>query len=317
MYPGTLVRWHDESNENNTTVAASNNLVLFLTAASFNKGPEEMKVVTGNEFFTYYGSTMDFSKNGQVALQAANIAKAGGSLLVKRVVADDSTLANVALVAKLVNTKILTKAVEGASDTVTLADLGVIGGDATTKYTITTSTSKITWEAVTETALKTYESIETAVIAKYPVKPTPVVSEVATGVPDQTSVTSTAEYPIAIITDNGRGVSSKSIKVSPVYNNNITSSAFMYKIYAYEGTTVTETATGTFDPHIVISNIVSQKIHQYSLEFITLNLAMIIIKLLYVDSQEFLLMILPSMILYLLLHQKVLQWKHLYLIRNQ
>lgn len=254
MYPGTLVRWHDESDETNTTVAASNNLVLFLTAASFNKGPEEMKVVTGNEFFTYYGSTIDFSKNGQVALQAANIAKAGGSLLVKRVVADDSTLANVALVAKLVNTKILTKAVEGASDTVTLADLGVIGGDATTKYTITTSTSKITWEAVTETALKTYESIETAVIAKYPVKPTPVVSEVATGVTDQTSVTSTAEYPIAIITDNGRGVSSKSIKVSPVYNNNITSSAFMYKIYAYEGTTVTETATGTFDPHIVISN---------------------------------------------------------------
>lgn len=253
MYPGTIVNWHDQSAISTTAVASSSNTVLFLTAASFDKGPEEMKVVTGSEFFTYYGNKMNFAKNGQAALQAANIANAGGSLLIKRVVADDSTLANVAIVAKLVNTKVLTKAVEGATDTVTLADLGVTGG-ATTAYTLTSSTSTVKWETVTETNSKTYDAIKTALTTTYPESPTPVVAEVATGVTDQTSVTTTAEYPIAIIVDNGRGISSKSIKISPVYNNTITTKAFMYKLYIYEGTSSIESTTGTLDPDCVINS---------------------------------------------------------------
>ena len=253
MYPGTIVNWHDQSAISNTTTETSNNTCLFLTAASFDKGPETMQTVTGSDFFTYYGDTMNFAVNGQPALQAANIAKAGGSLLVKRVVADDSTLANVAIIATLTNTKILTTATTGDTDTVKLSDFGLTDA-SDTEYVLTSSTSKVKWVTITEANLKTYDTIEAAVLTAYPAKPTPAVSQVATGVEGQTSVVTTASYPIAIIVDNGRGISSKSVKLDPIYNNTITNTAFLYTLSVYEGTSVSEKCTGTIDPDCVISS---------------------------------------------------------------
>jgi len=57
-------------------------------------------------FYKLYGKDISFARHGQPLLQAANIVDNGGNLLVKRVVANDSTLANIAVVAKLSKTQV-------------------------------------------------------------------------------------------------------------------------------------------------------------------------------------------------------------------
>lgn len=102
MYPGTEInKWIDETIEGNKVVAEAKETPLFLTASSFDKGPEDMRKISGSEFYKLYGTDIRFSKHGQPAIQAARIIDAGGELLVKRIVADDATLPNIIFLATL------------------------------------------------------------------------------------------------------------------------------------------------------------------------------------------------------------------------
>ena len=93
MYPGTIVNWHDQSAIQTRTVQAVDNSPLYLCLSSFDRGPEELTVVS-TKFYDLYGSKMNFDKHGQPAIQAANMIDNGARLLVKRLVADDAKLAN-------------------------------------------------------------------------------------------------------------------------------------------------------------------------------------------------------------------------------
>ena len=95
MYPGTIVKWHDMSGTAVSTPETVDNSPLFLAVSSFDRGPEDLRVVSGDTFYDLYGTKMNFNKHGQPAIQAANIIDAGGRLLLKRLVANDATLANV------------------------------------------------------------------------------------------------------------------------------------------------------------------------------------------------------------------------------
>ena len=101
MHPCTKINWIDQTIENNNQPAQLDNRALFLTASSFEKGPEGLTRVYGKKFYDLFGYNNRFSKHGQAAIQASKIIDAGGELLVKRVVADDATLANVIFVATL------------------------------------------------------------------------------------------------------------------------------------------------------------------------------------------------------------------------
>ena len=102
MRPGTIINWYDQSEQSTVAdIQSYDSYPLFLTAFSADRGPEDMRIVKGQDFFKLYGSDISFEKHGQPLLQAANIANNGGRLLVKRVVADDATLANLAVVAKV------------------------------------------------------------------------------------------------------------------------------------------------------------------------------------------------------------------------
>lgn len=79
--------------------SASDIKPLFLQPASFDRGPEDIRVVSGTEFYKLYGKEMSYKRHGQPAIQAANIIDNGGELVVKRVVADDAALANAIIVA--------------------------------------------------------------------------------------------------------------------------------------------------------------------------------------------------------------------------
>lgn len=102
MYPGTIFNWHDQSGIQTKDVQPLDNSPLFLVVSSFDRGPEELTVVS-DKFYSLYGSKMNFDKHGQPALQAANMIDNGARLLVKRVVADDAKLANLIAVANVNN----------------------------------------------------------------------------------------------------------------------------------------------------------------------------------------------------------------------
>lgn len=101
MYPGTIFNWHDNSGIDTTTTSAVNDAApLFMQVFSADKGTEEIVEISGDDFTAMYG-TMSFTRHGQSAIQAKHIIDAGGRLLAKRVVAKDSTLANVVLIANV------------------------------------------------------------------------------------------------------------------------------------------------------------------------------------------------------------------------
>ena len=101
MYPDTIYNWHDQSEiirqEETVTVDDS---PLFMQVFSADKGTEDLVEISGNDFTAMYG-TMSFSRHGQSAIQAKRIIDAGGKLYAKRVVAKDSTLANLVLCANV------------------------------------------------------------------------------------------------------------------------------------------------------------------------------------------------------------------------
>ena len=119
MYPDTIFNWHDNSGIDNTSTSVSNDSApLLMQVFSADKGTEDLIEISGSDFDAMYG-TMSFTRHGQSAIQAKNIIDAGGRLLAKRVVAEDSTLANVVLIAKVSDTdngvevKWESKAIEG------------------------------------------------------------------------------------------------------------------------------------------------------------------------------------------------------------
>ena len=83
--PGTIVNWIDQSVRANViedTVVRP----LYLQLFTSDKGPESLHTIHGNDFFKLYGNNPSFKKHGQPLLQAAEIIKAGGEVLCKRVV---------------------------------------------------------------------------------------------------------------------------------------------------------------------------------------------------------------------------------------
>lgn len=122
MYPGTEInKWYDETVEITTTISTVDNAALFMTASSFDKGPEAITRVSGTNFYSLFGSTNRYTKHGQAAIQASRIIDAGGELLIKRIVANDATLANVVFLATLNTSTDATPDVEAVqTDTVSI-----------------------------------------------------------------------------------------------------------------------------------------------------------------------------------------------------
>lgn len=100
MYPATIFNWHDNSGLQTTTSPQNTDAPLFMQVFSADKGTEDFVEISGSDFNAMYG-TMSFDKHGQSAIQAQRIIDAGGRLFAKRVVATDSTLANVVITAQV------------------------------------------------------------------------------------------------------------------------------------------------------------------------------------------------------------------------
>jgi len=101
--PGTTFIWDDQSFIPpliTPPVEDSIDRPVYMTVFSSDKGPEKFqKNLTGTEFIKLFDKKPNFFKHGQPLLQAFAIAQNGGKQFAKRIVADDSKLANLTLVA--------------------------------------------------------------------------------------------------------------------------------------------------------------------------------------------------------------------------
>lgn len=252
MYPGTIFNWYDQSYINTQSASEAEFAPLFLTASSFDKGPEDMRIVSGDNFYKLYG-TPSFTRHGQPAIQAARIIDAGGRLLIKRLVADDATLANIILVSTVKTEIIATPDTTNSEDAKTLNQ--ILGKDtstdteATTRY-LTESKSTAKWTSVSVSGVKTYNEVVKEAEKLF------VENELTASEPDASGVVTisgSSDYPLFIVVDNGRGVSNKSMRLVSSFNVSKNMNFFFYDLQIFDGTTVIDKQSATLDPNSLVN----------------------------------------------------------------
>ena len=223
--PMTKVNWIDQSAiEVPQNITDIDNSALFFVVSSFDKGTEDLTIISGQDFYDMYGVPL-FSRHGQNGIQAQRIINAGGRLLVKRVCAEDSTLANLVLCAKVTTTETQKKDSEGHP--IYLDE----DGNETTEVTDTPvmiSSTSIKWSASSIANCKTYAQVR----------------EQALLLLDETN----GIYPLFIYTDNGRGLSAKSVRITPNYQVSKGLGFTMYSLKVYEGSSIIENQSVSFNP---------------------------------------------------------------------
>lgn len=226
-YAGMQDRWHEVKSVVSRQ-QVDETLPLFMVFFSSDKGTEEVIDVTADDFFKMYGYTADFFKHGQPLLQAHAIAKSGGRLLAKRLVADDSTLANIIISAEVTEKTIDKKNAQGEQLYTTPS------GEETTEAS---GNQKATFK---QASIKYHvDTVENATgIA--------AVKEQAT-----TIMSGNTKIPLFIICDNGRGASIKKVRITSDY---LLSKKLPYQIYNIidiETTGVVETKRFSINPDAI------------------------------------------------------------------
>lgn len=103
-YPRFRAEIIDQSQilEIETTTLNSGDITVIMQPYTSDKGTEEWEILQGFDGFTDVKGPMSFARHGQAQITLAEILRAGGIVLGKRMVSDDATLANVTLRARVV-----------------------------------------------------------------------------------------------------------------------------------------------------------------------------------------------------------------------
>ena len=224
---------------------------LFLTVISSDKGPEDLRIVdSADMFYKLYGKDISFARHGQPLLQAANIVDNGGSLLVKRVVADDSALANIAVVAKLSKTQVQKTDAKGRPIYQTPSGDETTVADGNTPVMI--DCCKIKYECKSVSGVKTIQAAAAT------------INSMLNDADDNGGT-----YPLFVIADNGRGSSHKKFRISPLYDDSKYLNYIRYSLEIIENDEIIETLTFSLNPIIVengtnksLQNVVSLSSNQ-------------------------------------------------------
>lgn len=292
MYPGVIVEYDDQSNIAALPVNEVRNQPLFAALFTSDKGVEDWIRVSGADFFKMYGKTISFNRHGQPLLQAAMTINAGAELLCKRLVAPNASLANIGIVASLIDAEIQKRNTEGAllyidengNETTAVTDKPVMVAGKKIKYTLKSATNVQTPEAAHEAIKATCNSEPSSDVVieeanyNYATGNMPENAEVgsyvrasvdaegtssgwfvydgekwnATDVAPNTT-TGAAEHLLYVICDNGRGVSKKRIKITPNYRLSKGLSYTQYTLSVLEGVEVDETLTFSTNPNMIVN----------------------------------------------------------------
>lgn len=214
QYPGTIDNWIDQSGITVQPTVEVSPRPIMLTAAAFDRGPEEIMQVYGDTFYKLFGYYIDFEKYGQAAIQAANIINNGGELLMKRVVAKDATLANIIIVANVTANRVQKTDSDGNPlyiDPITQEET-TDPGDGNEKVMV--NIASIRYELVTVTGQTTIEGVVEEARRSF-------VEDDGEG---------TYSYPLAVICDNGRGESTKRFGIEPQYTVSKNQNFMIYRL---------------------------------------------------------------------------------------
>ena len=229
MYPGVIVEYSDQSTINEIAITEVRNKPLFLALFTSDKGTEKWNRVSGKDFFSMYGNNISFTKHGQPLLQAAMSINAGAELLCKRLVASDSTLANIGIVATVTSTEAQKK--NENDELLYLDDSGNATTEITdTPYTVTTTNIKYSIKSATN--VSTIEAAYDSISA---------------------TVTGDNEYLLYVIADNGRGTSKKRIRIIPNYTLSRSLTYTLYNFAIIEGNSEIESLNFSVNPTLVVN----------------------------------------------------------------
>ena len=248
MRPGTIINWFDQSASTNQ-IEETIIRPLYFQLFTADKGPEGLRTVHGNEFFSLYGASPSFKKHGQPLIQAAEIVKAGGELLCKRVVAENASLANLVIVAKVCSEHVQKVDANGRPlyiDETTGAETTNSNGGLNERVMI--NTAKIKYDAVSIKGAKTMKEVKT--YAEKLLKDEVLIPEfsdyddvtkVGDPLTDENPVGQVNDtedpdadkfvYPLFVVTDNGRGASTKRFKITPDYTVSKNLDFQLYKLH--------------------------------------------------------------------------------------
>ncbi len=255
---GSTFIWDDQSAIANIDLPQPDNIdrPIYMTVVTADKGYEEWQhKVYGKDFYDIYGKNISFKRHGQPLLQAANIINAGGYLTIKRVVAEDATLANLVLVANLQKTTeqetdsngvflwqytdpITGNIIQVSSAVAPSAGSGTIPAGVTVSplmvdaVNLTFSLQSIAvygnnLKAFVQAARTTYDSV---------------------GKP---SLGSSGQYPLFLIADTGRGLSNKRFRIYAEDTSSVPVDYYRYLLEIYENGNLIETIPFTFNPNII------------------------------------------------------------------
>ena len=237
MYPSTTFIIEDRSAITDLPIDEQVSAPLFMQVFSSDKGPEEMEVYSGDTFKSLFGEP-NFARHGQPLLQAQRLINNGARVFSKRIVAPDSTLANLIVLAK-VKTVSSQKTNEDGEPLYTTPD-----GQETTETDGNTAImiKKCHIEYELQTITDNHNDIDD-------------LQASALALADYSGKTAEDEkvYPLILVADNGRGVSAKKIRINANVQGSRTKSYLSYRFSVIENSAVTESTLFTLDPDIVSS----------------------------------------------------------------
>jgi hypothetical protein len=278
-YPGSFYTWIDNSAiPSIPEVTTVNNAPLFGGVFTSDIGPEDWTTVSGTDFFDLYGNSISFAKHGQPLLQAAAMIQNGAKLYCKRVVAPDSTLANLGVLAKVSagkETEVQETNDDGEALYYQMQYTGVAVDPTTASLedgTVSATTTKTTSPTTTLTVETTDSSTKEFVVDNTPCTETVTTNEIAYEKYSLEGATSSTEiindfkskyvndptddsaekvFPLFVIIDNGRGVSSKTWQIVPDYENSKNATYMVYRI-GIGANSKTSSVTFTFNPDYIL-----------------------------------------------------------------
>lgn len=232
--PSTKFIWDDQSDINTDSASTVNiDRPVYMAVFSADKGPEEFQNgVDSSNFFKLYGSTPNYFKHGQTLIQAANIVNEGGRLFCKRVVADDAKLANIAVIARV--NKIKAQKVDENGNPVYTNASGQETNNPNGTTPVMIQNAQITYELkVADIEGNNVDNFAQAIYQDYH---------------HTSNLGNDDTYPLFIITDNGRGVSNKKIRIYADTTEKRPVDYVKYVLVVMEGNETLETLRFTLNP---------------------------------------------------------------------
>ena len=231
-YPQTKFQIVDNSDITPLNVVGEDDIKrgVFVQVFAAPKGPEEWKTgVMGQKFFDLYGTKPTFGTYGQPLLQASEIARLGGRVTAKRVVAPNATLADLLVYAEVYKATVQKYDKAGGNpiylDSNGNETIDPTQADASNGVNgcATVQKAHVLYKAVpfgndpVSTLGNNFKMYRNAVRAdaSYSASATPgVAGEIDISGNVVTPASSVgAVYPLFIIGDNGRGASAKTIRI--------------------------------------------------------------------------------------------------------